>query len=83
MQEKMTDRRGRSHPPRYTTSGGQPDWSHSSDGLRSHVMSHSTTDSVCYASFGVRSNHPTPFATEWNVCKASFLHLPLTGNHRH
>ncbi|GFT05408.1 uncharacterized protein TNCV_124171 [Trichonephila clavipes] len=50
-----------------------------SDGSRSHITNHSATDSICYASFGVRSYLSTPFAAEWNY---SLLRLLLTGNYR-
>ncbi|GFW06751.1 hypothetical protein TNCV_3288511 [Trichonephila clavipes] len=48
-----------------------------SDGLRSYITNHSTTDSVCYAPFGVRSYHLTPFATELNVSKTSIASFTL------
>ncbi|GFW49197.1 uncharacterized protein TNCV_3057071 [Trichonephila clavipes] len=35
------------------------------------------TDSVCYASFGVRSYYSTPFAAKWNVRKASIALFTL------
>ncbi|GFS64831.1 hypothetical protein TNCV_2000591 [Trichonephila clavipes] len=53
------------------------------DGLRSHVTNHSATDSVSYASFGVRSYYSTSFAEEWNIHKKRpFFPLSLTGNYR-
>ncbi|GFU35581.1 hypothetical protein TNCV_1042271 [Trichonephila clavipes] len=55
----------------------QVDCVHGSDGLRSHIMNHRTTNSICYASFGVRSYHWTPFAVQWNVRKASIASLTL------
>ncbi|GFW30620.1 hypothetical protein TNCV_455581 [Trichonephila clavipes] len=56
--------------PRDVTTGG-------SDGSCSPAMKHSTKDSVCYTSFGVRSCHSTPFTTEWNVRKASMASFTL------
>ncbi|GFW25329.1 HTH_38 domain-containing protein [Trichonephila clavipes] len=47
------------------------------DGTSSHITNHSTTDSVCYALFGIHSYHPTPFAAEWNVRKAFFASFTL------
>ncbi|GFX28039.1 hypothetical protein TNCV_774231 [Trichonephila clavipes] len=52
------------------------------DGSRSRITNHNTIDSVCYASFGVRSYDSTPFAEEWNIRKASIASFTLTGNHR-
>ncbi|GFV58660.1 hypothetical protein TNCV_1764911 [Trichonephila clavipes] len=40
-------------------------------------MNHCTTDSLSYASFGVRSYHSTPFAAEWNVRKAFIASFAL------
>ncbi|GFU79419.1 hypothetical protein TNCV_871901 [Trichonephila clavipes] len=45
------------------------------------VMDRAAT-SFFYASFGVRSHHLTPFATQWNVRKSLLLRLPLIGNYR-
>ncbi|GFU60133.1 DUF4817 domain-containing protein [Trichonephila clavipes] len=47
------------------------------DGSRSHITSHSTTDSVYYASFGVNSYPSTSFAAEWNVHQASIASFTL------
>ncbi|GFX60763.1 HTH_38 domain-containing protein [Trichonephila clavipes] len=49
----------------------QADCAHGSEESLSRIPDHSTTDSVCYASFGVRPYHSTPFAAEWNVRKAT------------
>ncbi|GFY35999.1 HTH_38 domain-containing protein [Trichonephila clavipes] len=78
IQEETMDLRGRSHPPRCTNA---PDdrWI-----VRMAVMDYaatslkySTIDSVCLASFGVGSNHPSEFATGWNVRKASIASYSL------
>ncbi|GFX17004.1 HTH_38 domain-containing protein [Trichonephila clavipes] len=78
MQEEVTDRQGRSHPPRCTiVRDDRRIVIYGSDGPCSHIANHSTTNLVHYASFGVRSYHSTPFAAEWNVRKASFASLTL------
>ncbi|PRD20813.1 UNVERIFIED_CONTAM: hypothetical protein NCL1_53576 [Trichonephila clavipes] len=71
MQEKTADRRGRSHPPRCTSARDDRRI------VRIHISNHSTTNSVCYALFGVRSYHSMPFSAEWNVHKASIASLTL------
>ncbi|GFT31815.1 uncharacterized protein TNCV_2035481 [Trichonephila clavipes] len=53
---------------------------HGINGSRSYITNHSTTYSVCYASFGVHSYYSTLFAAE--SVRLPFLRLPLTGNHR-
>ncbi|GFV95969.1 hypothetical protein TNCV_2096381 [Trichonephila clavipes] len=56
-----------------------------SDGSRTHITNHSTTDSVCYASFGVRSYHSHTICSgvEYpNEARCQLLRLPLTGNYR-
>ncbi|GFV44462.1 transposable element Tcb1 transposase [Trichonephila clavipes] len=67
----MPNRRGRSHLSRYTTAHDD------SNGSRSHITNHSTTHSVFYASFCVRSYHSMPFAKEWKVFKASIVSFTL------
>ncbi|GFV89251.1 transposable element Tcb1 transposase [Trichonephila clavipes] len=82
MQGETRDRRGQSHPPRCTTERDDR-WI-----VRREVMDRTatskTTDSACYASFGVRTYHTTSFLAEGNDRKTpTLLRLPLTGNHRH
>ncbi|GFY20314.1 hypothetical protein TNCV_209461 [Trichonephila clavipes] len=54
---------------------GLVDCVHCSVGCRSPFTNHSPTVSMCYEPFDVRPYHRTPFATEWNVRKASSLRL--------
>ncbi|GFW75471.1 uncharacterized protein TNCV_4426541 [Trichonephila clavipes] len=74
----LTERRDQSHPPRCTTAPNDRRI------VRLAVMDRAVTSRTIAQQiqsvqhrFGVRSNHSTPFAAEWNVRKASIASLTL------
>ncbi|GFW47268.1 HTH_38 domain-containing protein [Trichonephila clavipes] len=72
MQDGMTDRRGRSHPPQCTTSREDRQIEIIAVTDRSVTSrTRSTAHSVCNASFSVCAYHSTPFTAEWSVRKKS------------